>query len=84
MDDAERELPPLDEFVLPGGSPGAAALHLARTVCRRAERAVVRLAAHERVEADLLPYLNRLSDLCFTLARLENRRAGVDDVTWKK
>jgi cob(I)alamin adenosyltransferase len=84
MDEAERELPPLDEFVLPGGSPGAAALHLARTVCRRAERAVVRLAAHERVEDDLLPYLNRLSDLCFTLARLENRRAGVDDVTWKK
>lgn len=84
MDEAEGELPPLREFVLPGGTPGAAALHVARTVCRRAERAAVRLGAVEAIEDDLVPYLNRLSDLCFTLARLENRRAGVDDVTWRK
>lgn len=84
MDEAEAELPPLDQFVLPGGSPGAAALHLARTVCRRAERAVITLGAHETVDDDLVPYLNRLSDLCFTFARLENRRVGVDDVVWKK
>jgi cob(I)alamin adenosyltransferase len=84
MDEAEGELPPLDEFVLPGGSPGAAALHVVRTVCRRAERAVVRLATLEEIDDDLVPYLNRMSDLCFTLARLENLRAGVGDVTWKK
>lgn len=84
MDEAENELPPLDQFVLPGGSPGAAALHVARTVCRRAERAVVTLRTLETVEGDLVPYLNRLSDLCFTFARLENLRAGVDDVAWKK
>ncbi len=84
MDEAEQELPPLRQFVLPGGTPGAAALHVARTVCRRAERAAVRLATLEEIDDDLVPYLNRLSDLCFTLARLENRRAGVDDVTWQK
>jgi cob(I)alamin adenosyltransferase len=84
IDEAEDELPVLKEFVLPGGSPGAAALHVARTVCRRAERAVVRLATREPVEDDLIPFLNRLSDLCFALARLENHRAGVADVVWMK
>lgn len=84
MDVADEELPALREFVLPGGTPGAAALHVARTVCRRAERAVVRLATLEAVEDDLVPFLNRLSDLCFTFARLENARAGVPDVTWRK
>jgi cob(I)alamin adenosyltransferase len=82
MDDAERELPPLRAFVLPGGTPKAAALHLARTVCRRAERSVVRLAADDEVSPEILVYLNRLSDLLFTLARLTNHRAGSPDVTW--
>lgn len=84
MDDADEELPPLRAFILPGGSPGAAALHLARTVCRRSERAVVHLATLEPVEEGLVVYLNRLSDLLFTFARLENHRAGVGDVEWKK
>ena len=82
MDDAERELPPLRAFVLPGGIPKASALHLARTVCRRAERSVVHLAHDEAVAPEILVYLNRLSDLLFTLARLANHRAGSPDVTW--
>ena len=82
MDDAETELPPLRAFVLPGGTPKAAALHLARTVCRRAERSVVRLAREEEAPAEILVYLNRLSDLLFTLARLANHRAGAGDSTW--
>lgn len=84
MDEATTELPPLEAFVLPGGVPSAAALHLARTVCRRAERAVVRLAEQEEVPSAILIYLNRLSDLLFTLARLENHRAGAGDVEWRK
>jgi cob(I)alamin adenosyltransferase len=82
MDDAERELPPLQAFVLPGGTAKAAALHLARTVCRRAERSVVHLAREDEVPAEILAYLNRLSDLLFTLARLANHRAGSPDLTW--
>ena len=82
MDEAEDELPPLRAFVLPAGTPKGAALHLARTVCRRAERSAVRLA-HEADVPDLfLVYLNRLSDLLFTLARLANHRGGAGDVTW--
>jgi cob(I)alamin adenosyltransferase len=81
IDDAETGLPPLKTFVLPGGSPQAAALHLARTVCRRAERAVLAIdeAAPRR---DVVIYLNRLSDLLFTLARKANHVAGVPDVPW--
>ena len=82
MDDAEGELQPLRAFVLPGGTPKAAALHLARTVCRRAERSVVRLAREDSAPAEILVYLNRLSDLLFTLARLANHRAGLGDRTW--
>ena len=82
MDDAELELPELRAFVLPGGTPKAAALHLARTVCRRAERSVVRLAREEEAPAEIMVYLNRLSDLLFTLARLANHRAGTGDTTW--
>ena len=82
MDDAELELPPLRAFVLPAGTPKAAALHLARTVCRRAERSVVRLAREEEAPAEILVYLNRLSDLLFTLARLANHRAGIGDTSW--
>jgi cob(I)alamin adenosyltransferase len=84
MDEAEERLPELRSFVLPGGSQGAAALHLARTVCRRAERAVVRLAAADPVQPWMLTYLNRLSDLLFTFARLENLEAGRGDVAWRK
>ena len=82
IDAADRELPPLTAFVLPAGTPKAAALHLARTVCRRVERQVVHLAAQETVPELFLVYLNRLSDLLFTLARLANHRAGTGDVTW--
>ncbi len=82
IDEAAAELPALQAFVLPGGTPKAAALHYARTVCRRAERSVVHLEHAEAVAPDILVYLNRLSDLLFTLARLANHRAGVGDVTW--
>lgn len=84
IDEADAELPPLEAFVLPGGVPAAAALHLARTVCRRAERAVARLAEAVELPPLVLVYLNRLSDLLFMLARLENHRAGAGDVEWKK
>jgi cob(I)alamin adenosyltransferase len=82
MDEAELELLPLRSFVLPAGTPKAVALHQARTVCRRAERSVVHLARSSDVPALFLTYLNRLSDLFFTLARLANHRAGVSDVIW--
>ena len=82
MDDAEAELPPLRAFVLPAGTPKAAALHLARTVCRRAERSVIHLSHEADVPELFIVYLNRLSDLLFTLARLANHRAGSGDVVW--
>ncbi|HET6578848.1 MAG TPA: ATP:cob(I)alamin adenosyltransferase, partial [Gemmatimonadales bacterium] len=82
MDAADIELPPLRAFVLPAGTPKAAALHVARAVCRRAERSVVGLAHENEVPALFLIYLNRLSDLLFTLARLANHRGGEGDVTW--
>lgn len=82
IDAADAELEPLKSFVLPGGSPAAAVLHLARTVCRRAERRVVTLAQQATVHEAVVIYLNRLSDLLFTLARLANKRAGVEDVPW--
>lgn len=84
IDEADAELPTLRAFVLPGGSAGAAALHVARTVCRRAEREVVRLSAVETVDGTITTYLNRLSDLLFTFARLENHRDGRGDVEWVK
>ncbi len=82
IDAADRELPPLRAFVLPGGSPKAAAMHVARTVCRRAERSVVTLARECDVPELFLVYLNRLSDYLFTLARVANLRAGRADVIW--
>lgn len=82
IDQATGELPPLRAFVLPAGTPKAAALHHARTVCRRAERSVVRLAHSESVPELFLVYLNRLSDLLFALARVANHRDGAGDVTW--
>jgi cob(I)alamin adenosyltransferase len=85
IDTLESELSPLTNFILPGGSLPAAQLHLARTVCRRAERLVVRLARQEGedVPSSLIVYLNRLSDLLFVLARVVNHRAEVADIPWK-
>ena len=82
IDAFERELSPLERFVLPGGTPAGAALHVARTVCRRAERRCVELARQEDVGAESVAFLNRLSDLLFVMARVANRRAGVPDVEW--
>jgi len=76
-------LPPLKEFVLPGGTRGAAAAHVARTVCRRAERSLVALGRSETVNAAARQYLNRLSDLLFVLGRTLNREAGRGDVLWR-
>jgi cob(I)alamin adenosyltransferase len=84
IDRMERDLEPLKTFVLPGGSELAARLHLARTVCRRAERETVALAASEPVGAESLVYLNRLSDFLFVLARWVNLKAGVSDAAWTK
>jgi cob(I)alamin adenosyltransferase len=80
IDEAEKDLPPLKNFVLPGGSPQAAALHFARTVARRAERVLIRVAPDER--PDVLIYVNRLSDLLFVFARRANKSAGVEDTPW--
>ena len=77
-------LPRLAEFILPGGSKAAAVAHVARTVCRRAERAIVALGKHEPVRALCGQYLNRLSDLLFVLARVLNRHAGGSDVLWQQ
>jgi cob(I)alamin adenosyltransferase len=82
LDQLTDELGPLTNFILPGGSRGAAALHLARTVCRRAERLLTALARNEPVGPSTLPYLNRLSDALFVLARYENHKKGVPDVVW--
>ena len=82
IDDRDGALPPLRAFVLPGGVPTAAFLHLARTVCRRAERSVVALARTSKVEPLTIVYLNRLSDLLFVLARYENHVARRRERTW--
>ena len=83
IDSTEATLAPLDGFILPGGTPKAAALHFARTVCRRAERSVVTLSREAPpIAPSVLPYLNRLSDLLFVLARGANAAAGRADVAW--
>ncbi|MGH7529806.1 MAG: cob(I)yrinic acid a,c-diamide adenosyltransferase [Gemmatimonadales bacterium] len=82
IDRHEANVPPLKNFILPGGTPKAAALHLARTVCRRAERAVVGLARDQHTNPAIIHYLNRLSDLLFVLARAANAQAGRPDVPW--
>lgn len=86
IDHFEALLPPLKTFILPGGTRTAAALHVARTVCRRAERAVVHLAnqPEEHVSPNVIVYLNRLSDLLFVLARAANPAAGRADILWQK
>ncbi|HXM38910.1 MAG TPA: cob(I)yrinic acid a,c-diamide adenosyltransferase [Gemmatimonadales bacterium] len=82
IDTHEAKLEPLKNFILPGGTPKAAAFHLARTVCRRAERAVVGLSRDQKINATIIHYLNRLSDLLFVLARSVNAQAGRSDVVW--
>jgi cob(I)alamin adenosyltransferase len=82
IDDAETALEPLKSFIRPGGTPGAAALHFARTVCRRAERRTLLASRQASVRSELLVYLNRLSDLLFVLARRANHEAGVADIPW--
>ena len=82
IDRLETGLPPLTKFILPGGTPLAAQLHLARTVCRRAERRVTALSEHVSVDARIVKYLNRLADLLFVAARWANHRAGVTETTW--
>lgn len=86
IDKFEERLEPLKQFILPGGSKCAAFLHVSRTVCRRAEREVVFLAAipNEQVSGTLIVYLNRLSDLLFVLARATNQELGVADVPWQR
>jgi cob(I)alamin adenosyltransferase len=81
IDALEAELPALRRFILAGGSSAGASLHVARTVCRRAERSMVVLG-EDAFEAELLQYVNRLSDLLFTMARAVNRRAGMPEVEW--
>lgn len=82
IDACDRELEPLRAFIVPGGTPKAAALHVARTVCRRAERRVIHLQKEVEIPQIVVVYLNRLSDLLFTLARIANTRAGAGEVTW--
>lgn len=84
LDDFNAHLPPLKEFILPGGSPAAAACHIARTVCRRAERRVTTLARSETINSITLAYLNRLSDLLFVIARVIARLEGGQEVFWKR
>jgi cob(I)alamin adenosyltransferase len=83
IDALEHELEPLKRFILPGGTRAAATFHVARTVCRRAERRLVELHRDEPVSDVALRYLNRLSDLLFVMARVENRRAGEPDIEWR-
>lgn len=82
IDEVVDRLTPLAAFILPGGTDGAAELHVCRTVCRRAERTVVQVHSDDAAARFTIQYLNRLADLLFVLARLENHRAGVDDVPW--
>lgn len=83
IDELNGVVGPLANFLLPGGSPGAAQLHVARTVCRRAEREATALAREEAIGATVLPYLNRLSDALFVMARYENHERGVSEPLWR-
>lgn len=84
IDALDAATPKVRAFVLPGGTPTAAFAHVARTVCRRAERRIITLAKNEYVDPQLLKYINRLSDYLFILARNLNTEAGVEEITWKK
>jgi cob(I)alamin adenosyltransferase len=83
IDQLDAKLKPLKNFILPGGSPVAARIHFARTVCRRAERAVVRMSRNEDIGEGAVIYLNRLSDFLFVLARYVNQKADVQETKWK-
>ena len=83
IDEMTAAVGPLENFILPGGSVGAAHLQVARTICRRAEREVATLAREEAIGAQVLPYLNRLSDALFVMARYENKQAGVPEPLWR-
>jgi cob(I)alamin adenosyltransferase len=83
IDEMEDKLGPLKKFILPGGCKGAAFLHLARTTCRRAERAIVTLSHDQEVRSEILVYINRLSDLLFVMARFANLQAKVEDMLWE-
>lgn len=84
IDRIEEKLAPLRHFILPGGSQAASFFHLLRSVCRRAERRVVELSGKQKIEEQILVFLNRLSDLFFVLARAENKKSGVKEKIWKK
>lgn len=84
IDGLEKQLKPLKKFILPTGEEAAAALHVARSVCRRAERSVVSLAEKEKINKFIVPYLNRLSDLLFVLARYVNSQSGKEEKEWVK
>ncbi len=84
IDGIDEKLTPLQNFILPGGCLSAAQLHMARTVCRRAERGITALQKQEDIGGNVVKYVNRLSDLLFMMARLANKLEGVDDEPWKK
>lgn len=83
IDELEDSLEPLRFFILPGGTPAASTLHIARTVCRRAERRVITAKVNEMISDNCVIYLNRLSDLLFVMSRFENHKAGVAESQWK-
>jgi cob(I)alamin adenosyltransferase len=84
IDEWEKELPELANFILPGGSTDAARVHLARSICRRVERQVIALKQRQEINPSIIKYLNRLSDLLFTLARIINKDANVTEIIWNK
>ncbi|MBI1185615.1 cob(I)yrinic acid a,c-diamide adenosyltransferase [bacterium] len=83
IDTMEADLPPLKNFILPGGHPSVSHAHVARCVCRRCERLCVALNSHEAIDKSIIPYLNRLSDYLFVLGRFLAKEAGVEEVIWK-
>lgn len=84
IDEIDSQIPPLKNFILPGGSKGSANLHLARTICRRAEREIVALKKEENINPEIEKYINRLSDLLFVMARYENHYQNISDIAWQK
>ncbi len=84
IDEIELELKPLSSFILPGGSKSASLLHMARTVCRRAERRIIEVDLEEKINPDIIVYINRISDLLFVLARFENHISSTPEIEWKQ
>lgn len=84
IDEIELELKPLSSFILPGGSKSASLLHMARTVCRRAERRIIEVDLEEKINPDIIVYINRISDLLFVLARFENHSSSTPEIEWKQ